>query len=223
MTTVFLHGLGQTSTSWKKTISLLPEDGDCRCPELSQLLGGKQASFQNLYAGLEAYCSKIPGTFCLCGLSLGGVLALQYAADHPEKLHSLVLIGAQYRSPKLLLALQNLVFRFMKDESFQSLGYSKEDFIRLCKTTGQVDLTARLSGICCPTLVLCGEDDKPNKKAALGLSKSIPGSELHFISDSGHQVNLDNPRGLADLLQDFLGMGSSHSPSCTDQPISTNK
>ena len=95
MTNVFLHGLGQTSTSWKKTISLLPEDGDCRCPELSQLLDGKQASFQNLYAGLEEYCSQIPGTFCLCGLSLGGVLALQYAADHPDKLHSLVLIGAQ--------------------------------------------------------------------------------------------------------------------------------
>ena len=53
MINVFLHGLGQTGASWEKTISLLPEDGDCRCPELSQLLGGKQASFQNLYAGLE--------------------------------------------------------------------------------------------------------------------------------------------------------------------------
>lgn len=216
MTTVFLHGLGQTGASWEETISLLPKEGDYRCPELPQLLAGKQATFQNLYAALEEYCSQIPGTFRLCGLSLGGVLALQYAADHPNRLHSLVLIAAQYRSPKLLLALQNLVFRFMKEESFQDLGFGKEDFVRLCKTTGQVNLAAALSGISCPTLVLCGEADKANKKAALGLAKGIPGSELLFIPDSGHQVNLENPQRLADLLQDFHDLSSSASPSRTD-------
>ena len=82
MTTVFLHGLGQTGASWNETIALLPNENVCLCPNLSELLVGKQATFQNLYAGFESYCDRISGTFCLCGLSLGGVLALQYAANH---------------------------------------------------------------------------------------------------------------------------------------------
>ena len=204
MTTVFLHGLGQTGASWNETIALLPNENVCLCPNLSELLVGKQASFQNLYAGFESYCDRISGTFCLCGLSLGGVLALQYAANHPQRLNSLILMGAQYRSPKLLLAIQNLIFRFMKESNFQGLGFGKDDFIRLCATTGQVNLTAALPGIPCPTLVLCGENDSPNKKAALGLSRGIPGSKLVFIPQAGHELNKDCPEKLADILQEFL-------------------
>lgn len=204
MTTVFLHGLGQTGASWNETIALLPNENVCLCPNLSELLVGKQASFQNLYAGFESYCDRISGTFCLCGLSLGGVLALQYAANHPQRLNSLILMGAQYRSPKLLLAIQNLIFRFMKESNFQGLGFGKDDFIRLCATTGQVNLTAALPGIPCPTLVLCGENDSPNKKAARGLSRGIPGSKLVFIPQAGHELNKDCPEKLADILQKFL-------------------
>ena len=204
MTTVFLHGLGQTGASWNKTIALLPNENVCLCPNLSELLVGKQATFQNLYAGFESYCDRISGTFCLCGLSLGGVLALQYAANHPQRLNSLILMGAQYRSPKLLLAIQNLIFRFMKESNFQELGFGKDDFIRLCATTGQVNLTAALPGIPCPALVLCGENDSPNKKAARGLSRGIPGSKLVFIPQAGHELNKDCPEKLADILQKFL-------------------
>ena len=204
MTTIFLHGLGQTGASWNETIALLPNENVCLCPNLSELLVGKQATFQNLYAGFESYCDRISGTFCLCGLSLGGVLALQYAANHPQRLNSLILMGAQYRSPKLLLAIQNLIFRFMKESNFQGLGFGKDDFIRLCATTGQVNLTAALPGIPCPTLVLCGENDSPNKKAARGLSRGIPGSKLVFIPQAGHELNKDCPEKLADILQKFL-------------------
>ena len=204
MTTVFLHGLGQTGASWNEAIALLPNENVCLCPNLSELLVGKQATFQNLYAGFESYCDRISGTFCLCGLSLGGVLALQYAANHPQRLNSLILMGAQYRSPKLLLAIQNLIFRFMKKSNFQKLGFGKDDFIRLCATTGQVNLTAALPGIPCPALVLCGENDSPNKKAARGLSRGIPGSKLVFIPQAGHELNKDCPEKLADILQKFL-------------------
>lgn len=204
MTTVLLHGLGQTGASWNETIALLPNENVYLCPNLSELLVGKEATFQNLYAGFESYCDRISGTFCLCGLSLGGVLALQYAANHPQRLNSLILIGAQYRSPKLLLVLQNLIFRFMKESNFQGLGFGKDDFIRLCVTTGQVNLTAALSRIPCPTLVLCGENDSPNKKAARGLSRGIPGSKLVFIPQAGHEINKDCPEKLADILQKFL-------------------
>lgn len=204
MTIVFLHGLGQAAASWDNTIALLPRDGDYRCPELPALLSGKEATYHNLYTGLEAYCQAIPGQLTLCGLSLGGVLALDYAQRHPERIHSLILIAAQYQMPRALLALQNLIFRFMPEEKFQGLGFGKQDFITLCATTGKQNLSKGLCRLPCPTLVLCGETDQPNRKASRGLAKQIPHSQFFLIPDSGHTVNTDNPQALAQAIVSFL-------------------
>ncbi|MFR5555446.1 MAG: alpha/beta fold hydrolase [Coprococcus sp.] len=62
----------------------------------------------------------------LCGLSLGGILALQYALEHPQKVASVVLIGTQYTMPKRLREiLKNHIdmFRISLPRSvFQNMG-----------------------------------------------------------------------------------------------------
>ena len=50
-----------------------------------------------------AECDKENEEIVLCGLSLGAVLTLNYAIDHPDKVKALVLIAAQYKMPKKLL------------------------------------------------------------------------------------------------------------------------
>ena len=62
----------------------------------------------------------------LCGLSLGGVLSLNYAIEYPHKINSLVLIAPQYKMPVNLLKVQNLLFRFMPKAAFQSTGFEKK-------------------------------------------------------------------------------------------------
>lgn len=52
-------------------------------------------------------------------------------------------------------------------------------------------------------LVLCGEKDGPNKKAAKKLSGSIIKAEVQFIKDAKHEVNVDNPDELAGILNEF--------------------
>ena len=203
MITVFLHGLGQTPESWEPVLQALPE-GDYRCPSLPELAAGHKVTYQNLYAAFCAFCDTLPAKFQLCGLSLGGVLALHYASEHPDRLESLILIGAQYRMPKGLLTLQNLIFRFMPQKSFQGIGFGKQDFISLCGSTKRLDFTQDLKSISCPTLVLCGEDDKANKEAAKEISQGIPGSRLLMIAHAGHQVNKDKPEELGKVIQDFL-------------------
>lgn len=203
MTIVFLHGLGQTPEDWQPVLSQLPPEGDYRCPSLPELLAEKTVCYQEAYSALEDYCNGIAGKFCLCGLSLGAELALDYAIHHGERLHSVVLIAAQYKMPRLLLALQNILFRFMPEENFQGLGFRKQDFTRLCATTGQQDFSKGLAGITCPALILCGEKDSANKKAALGLSRRIPKSKLIIIPQSGHEVNKDAPEKLAEILRNF--------------------
>ena len=201
MKSVFLHGLGQSASSWDKT---LENSGGFRavCPELSKLMTG-EASYSALYNGFSEYCEKLGERINLCGLSLGGILALNYAAEHLENVNSLVLIGAQYKMPKALLRFQNLIFRFMPNSAFKDVGLEKADFIRLSKSMMDLDFGEELEKIACPVLVIVGERDKPNRKAAEELSKKLPNSEFEVIADSGHEVNVDAPKRLAELIGAF--------------------
>ena len=101
---VLLHGSGHGPESWDAAAALLPPDWETLRPGLSALLGGREASFENLRAALEAYCAGIEGPLHLCGLSLGGILALDYALRRPEKVKSLVLIGTPHRVPRAPIA-----------------------------------------------------------------------------------------------------------------------
>lgn len=60
--------------------------------------------------------------FNICGLSLGSIIALQYTIENLEKVKSLLLIGTQYKMPKILLNFQNLIFKFMPNNIFKELG-----------------------------------------------------------------------------------------------------
>ena len=85
---IFLHGLGQVPSDWETTIKRLDFGLDVDCPDLSDWLSGKEASYFNLYRALESYCEQQEGPLHLCGLSLGGILALHYALEHAEKVAS---------------------------------------------------------------------------------------------------------------------------------------
>ena len=132
MNYILLHGLGQTSSSWDETIQTLNEDWNIFCPGLSDWILGKQPCYDTLYKIFENYCEQFDDTLCLVGLSLGGILAMQYSIEHPEKVKSLVLIGTQYKMPKRLLKLQNVLFHLMPDSEFSKMGFQKSDFISLC-------------------------------------------------------------------------------------------
>ena len=123
---IFLHGLGQAPSDWETTIKKLDLGMDVYCPDLSDWLSGKEASYLNLYHALESYCEQQEEPLHLCGLSLGGILTLHYALEHAEKVASLVLIGTQYIMPKRLLKFQNMIFHLMPNRSFRKMGFGKK-------------------------------------------------------------------------------------------------
>ena len=55
---IFLHGLGQVPSDWETTIKRLDFGLDVDCPDLSDWLSGKEASYFNLYRALESYCDS---------------------------------------------------------------------------------------------------------------------------------------------------------------------
>lgn len=75
---IFLHGLGQNSSSWEKTIDVMNDNLDIDCPNLFTLLQGREVNYSNLYQVFSEYCKTYSQPLNICGLSLGGILALQY-------------------------------------------------------------------------------------------------------------------------------------------------
>ena len=122
---ILLHGSGHGPESWEETAALLPADWETLRPGLSAILGGREAGFENLRGAFANYCAGLEGPLHLCGLSLGGILALDYALAHPERVKSLVLIGTPHRVPKAAFAIQNLVFRLLPESAFRGMAFNK--------------------------------------------------------------------------------------------------
>ena len=201
MSYIFIHGLGQSRSSWDKVISILSDRVDC--PELPELLGPGGASYQNLYNGLEQFCENAEQPMHLCGISLGAVLAMDYTIRHSARIRSLVLIAPQYHMPRRLLKLQNLLFRLLPEKSFRQTGVGREDLISLTNSMMDLKFESLLSNITCKTLILCGEKDRANKSAARALSKKLSNAEVRMIRKAGHEVNLEAPEDLAEILKNF--------------------
>lgn len=201
---ILLHGLGQTSSSWNKTLDVMSDKWDVLCPNLADWLRDESPCYETLYRALEKYCEQFDEPLSLCGLSLGGILAMQYSIEHSEKVDSLVLIGTQYTMPKKLLKMQNVLFHFMPSSMFSKMGFQKSDFIGLCKSMIELDFTRNLENIRCRVLVLCGEKDKANRTASIDIQKRIPRAKFSIISDAGHEVNIDAPIKLGEELNNFF-------------------
>lgn len=196
---LYLHGLGQTSASWNNVIKETEVADDSISLSLNEM---KHATYDELYSALSKECDQYDD-IVLCGLSLGAVLALNYALDSPNKVKKLVLIAPQYKMPKMLLRLQNIMFKFMPASNFDSIGFKKEDFISLCSSMAQLDFSHLLDKISCPVLVVCGEKDNVNKKAAKELVKHLKDAKYLELSNTGHEANIESSKELAVELNEF--------------------
>ena len=202
-TKIFVHGSGHKATSWEKTISYMTNNEDIVCPNLSSILEGKEASYENLYSSFVKYCNEFDGQIHLCGLSLGGILALNFALDFPQKVKTLVLIGTPYKVPKVAISFQNIIFRFLPKSIFETMAFDKKNTFALGDTMKNLDFSDRVKNIKCPTLILCGKKDSANMESADYLSQNIRSAELKIIENTGHVVNEENPKALADILNEY--------------------
>ena len=91
---LYLHGLGQKPDSWNRVIKETKVSKSSCSLSLSEMLEGKSITYKELYLSFSSECDKENEEIVLCGLSLGAVLTLNYAIDHPDKVKALVLIAA---------------------------------------------------------------------------------------------------------------------------------
>lgn len=203
MNIILLHGLGQSPAAWEEVIKGSPLLQDSLCPDLFTLPRRKSDSYQSLFDAFSQYCQQQPKPLHLCGLSLGGLLALDYAGKYPRQVASLVLIGIPHRIPPVLMGLQDLVFRFAPDSVVGGTGLSREGLRSLCRSMARLEPSSWLPAVQCPTLVLCGQRDRANKRSACMVGKGLARSQVELISGAGHEVNRDAPEILRTRLEAF--------------------
>ena len=201
MINILVHGLGQNEKSWDQVKANLDNQIKVECPNLFELVKNYEINYENMYQAFLDYCNSFNEKVNLCGLSLGGLLAIDYAVDYPDKVNSLILIGTPYEVPKKLLKIQNFIFKIMPKKTSENMGITKNNFINLTKSMTDIEIKSKLKGIKCNTLILCGKKDNANIESAKQLKNHIKKSELIIIENSAHEVNVENPIELSNIIK----------------------
>jgi pimeloyl-ACP methyl ester carboxylesterase len=95
---VFVHGLGGGSASWTDLMTLLSDRLDCYAPDLPGF-GQSPPPLTDRYGVPDQACAvselmrRLGGRAHLIGNSLGGAVAVQAAAWHPESVSTLTLVS----------------------------------------------------------------------------------------------------------------------------------
>lgn len=197
MKNIFLHGLGQNAQSWDFIKNQLP-DLKADCPDLFH----GAVSYETLFEEMEHRFMDEKEPLRICGLSLGAILALDYAIRHGKQVDSLILIGAQYQVPTALIDLQNMIFRCLPSKFFSNSGLSKDSMLCLTKSMRTLDFSRNLSKIRCPVTIVCGQKDYANLKAARALRERLPQAKLYIIPGVGHEVNQLAPDALVNIIRE---------------------
>ena len=164
----------------------------------------------------------------LVGFSLGGMAAILFALEHPDKTSKLVLVGATAKltlptSAKFFGILRVLLpyetflrilckYKFYKpskqivdEELARALKVDKSIAFECWKElTENYDVRDKVSKIGASTLIVVGEKDKVNLEASRHLNREIKGSELRIIPDSGHTVMIEKPQEFNQILEEFI-------------------
>lgn len=204
MKNILIHGLGQNEKSWNNTNKYLRKKQiDLICPNLFEITKNTSKDYKMMYNAFSNFCNTQKEKLNLCGLSLGGILALDFVKEYPEKVNSIILIGTPYKISKVLFKLQSIMFHIMPKSTFEKMGCSKKDFIALVNSMSNLNISKNLDKIKCPSLIICGAKDNVNMKGAKLLNNDIKNSKFKVISNSAHEVNIYTPKELTNIIYDF--------------------
>lgn len=231
---LFLHGVGSDRSAWRPQLERFGPDrltiamdypgyGESEAladPDLRTFAGAALALLDAL--GLERAH--------VCGLSLGGVVAMGMAEAAPERVASLVLADTFARHPdgavileRSLASAAQLGMRGLAETRVDSLlaasadpalraelvetmaGIDPDAYARAARIVWLADQRRAAAASRCPTLILCGSEDRVTPPAlSEALKALIPGAGMVEIAGAGHLPNLEQPAIFNRVLAAFL-------------------
>jgi len=204
MKIVVLHGLGQTVSDWQSVVSSLSQESVI-LNLFNNMDKNEPISVDILSKRINRELAKIDEPFILVGLSLGGLLALDYAIKEPsDYLKGLIVCGAIYKSiPKLIRLIQVVAIKCLPQNKLENIGLTKRQILDLINSINQINLTEELTKIQLMTLVVCGDKDKVNIQSSKEINHLIKNSKLEVIENGQHELNKSSSNELAILIQNY--------------------
>ena len=169
----------------------------------------------------------------LVGLSMGGMVAQQFALDYPYATASLVLADticgvpadgkatavealrfieshsmAEVAKTRISTAFTDAVDPVMRGHLIEAVALNDKDaYERAARAAFGFSLCTRLDEIAVPTLVVVGEGDRTFPMAWMeALAERIRGARLVRIAGAGHISNMERPQEFTRALLEFFGV-----------------
>lgn len=231
---VFLHGVGSDKSVWRPQ---LEHFGEQRRTVAFDYPGYGESAFQpdatrddfarSILDAMSAL--EIPRAH-ICGLSLGGVIAIAMHAIAPDRCASLILADTFACHPegqaihdRSIAASRELGMRELATSRVAALvadGAHADLLGDVIETMAAIDPAAyelgaaavwladqreRVRDIRCPTLVICGSEDRITPPSlSEDLKDRISGASLVEIAGAGHLSNAEMPAVFNRVLDAFL-------------------
>ncbi|HET9811799.1 MAG TPA: alpha/beta fold hydrolase [Sphingomicrobium sp.] len=230
---VFLHGVGSDKSVWRPQ---LEHFGQSRMAVAFDYPGycdsepASEGTTRDAYAAaiLAGMDSLGIGKAHICGLSLGGVIAIAIHSAAPDRCRSLILADTFAVHPDGQAIFERSI---AASNDLRAMAEARVDFllaqpadpevrIEVVETMAAIDPAAyrtgaeavwladqrdRASQIRVPTLVLCGSDDKATPpQLSHELAGLIYGARYEEIASAGHLTNLERPDAFNSLVDVFI-------------------
>lgn len=203
---VFLHGMGTSAATWSRCMDLLADRFTVVAPDLlghgeSPVLDDpSEYTRDRTLVDIDDVIGELDAAPVLVGHSLGGYLALAYAATRPGAVEGIVVLntGPGYRDDakreEWNARSQRNAHRFGVPEQVTTMNLQEDSVVM-----------DRLTEITTPTLVLAGGDDRPEYTGAgQYLERKMPNARLVVIDGGGHSMHEDSHAAeVAALIADF--------------------
>lgn len=194
---VFTHGFGRASGTWAAQVDALAGDHhvvtwDMRGHGRSEAPPGlytREDALADLGAVVDAAMAESGGPVLLVGHSLGGYFSLAYTLGRPETVRGLALLstGPGFRNPDSM-AKYNRGVAVMASAAGLTANTAH---VALHHDSMVID---RLAEITCPTLVICGADDRPvYVNGVRYLAERLASATLVEIEGAAHEPHVDKP------------------------------
>jgi 3-oxoadipate enol-lactonase len=231
---IFLHGVGSDKSIWRPQLDHFGQNRRAVAFDYpgygeSDLIEG--ATRDDFAASILAAMDSLGIERAhVCGLSLGGVIAIAMHAAAPDRCASLIVADSFAVHPdgqgiydRSVAASEAMTMRELAEaRSGVLLGSAATDELRreVVETMAAIDPAAyrlgaaavwladqkdRAAHISSPTLLIVGEEDGITPPAlSKELERLIPDSRLEVIGSSGHLANAEQPRRFNELVDRFL-------------------
>lgn len=224
---VFLPGLLCNERLWAEQVDGLSDMANTTVARLDQA--------DSMAALASSVLNQSPsGEFVLVGMSMGGYVALEIMRQQPRRVRGLVLISTSARpdTPEVTearrglmrlsghdldLVIEQLLPKLLHESRLNdadSAGVMREmaqemgaDVFKRQQEAiiGRPDSRPDLPEITCPTLIVCGRDDKTTPVEVHNeMAELIPCAQLSILENCGHLAPLEQATAVTRELRNWL-------------------